>query len=172
MNTTEVKAVKKTDDMPDLPEAVLQPNNTYYRFFLASSSDEQDLSPLWCIATTEQENEATMVWQNVLVTTNCGVSFVGNVKVTPTPCPGAKAKSRCRGGGSPGDFTEATSQVVMLPILVNKVRLRVGQQLLVFKKAAVKRAWEATEIKVAQLTKKPKWGAKRPSAGVASRPCC
>ncbi len=64
-----------------LSEAVLPPNNTDYRFFLASSSDEQDLSPLWCIATTEQANEATMVWQNVLVTTSCGVDFAGTVKV-------------------------------------------------------------------------------------------
>ena len=155
-DTTKVKAVKKTDDMPDLPEAVLRPNDTDYRFFLASSSDEQDLSPLWCISTTEQEDEANMVWQKVLVTTNCGVDFVGLVKVPPAPCPGAKAKSRVRGGGSPQDFTEATSQVVMLPILVNKVRLRVGQQLLVFKKAATKRAREAREITIAQLAKKPK----------------
>ena len=93
-----------------------------------------------------------MVWQSVLVTTSCGVDFAGKVKVSPTPLPGAKAKSRCRGGGSPGDFTEATSQVVVVPILVNKVRLRVGQQLLVFKKAAVKRA----RVTIAQLAKKPR----------------
>ncbi len=142
-DTTKVKAVKKIDGMPELPEAVLKPNDTDYRFFLASSSDEQDLSPLWCISTTEQEGEATMVWQNVWVTTSCGVGLVGLVKVTPTPCPGAKAKSSVRGGAIPHDFTEATSQVVMLPILVNKVRLRFDQQLLVFKKAAVKRAREA-----------------------------
>jgi hypothetical protein len=152
-----------------LPEAVLRPNDTDYRFFLSPASDEQDLSPLWCISTTEQENEATMVWQNVLFTTNCGVDFAGLVKVTTTPCPGAKAKSSCRGGANPHDFTEATSQVVMLPILVNKVRLRVGQQLLVFKKAATKRAREAREITIAQLTKKPK-GPKRLGVGVASRP--
>ena len=97
------------------------------------------------------------------------MDLVGKVKVTPTPCPGAKAKSRCRGGGSPKDFTEATSQVVMLPILVNKVRLRAGQQLLVFKKAATKRAREARDIAIAQLAKKPR-GPKRLGAGVASRP--
>jgi hypothetical protein len=106
-DTTGVKAVSKHGFAPEpggadssLVEVSFLPEDPENAYFLTPCTGLENVSPLWCVATTEDEDKANMVWGKYMVQTLMGMDFAGSVM----PQLAAKAAS---GSGSSGQAADS-----------------------------------------------------------------
>ena len=86
------------------------------QYVLQQCVGDTNVSPLWCVHTTDDDREANMVWQKMVVQHLSGVDYVG------TEVPLAKSKLETQEADV---VREAT---VHIPILINSKPLTRGQR--------------------------------------------
>lgn len=186
--TTGVKAA--ADAGTELVEAVLEPALKKTRFFLQPATSPEAVSPFWFVQTTTDERKANMVWAKYLVSGYFGQDFVGHEPLQfaaqgpslPSPEPPAPAKPRglrltakgparvaapAKGGSSTGapdedeDLGPMRELCLTVPVLVNHVDIKAGEELLVFTPAPPKKERPGKPILVTQLSEHAAQAAKK-----------
>jgi hypothetical protein len=155
-DTTGLKVVPREDthaDQDGSVEVVLEPEDPKNRFVLTPAAAAENVSPLWCIATTENEDEANMSWIKCAVSCVIGMDYEG--KPRPQATKGRKKIPR-KSEESTNPEDEATERVVKIPVLINHKALQKGDTLLLYKPRVERRVREVEAITIAKLAKRAK----------------
>ena len=114
------------------------------QYVLQQCVGDTNVSPLWCVHPTDDDREANMVWQKMVVQHLSGVDYVG------TEVPLAKSKLETQEADV---VREAT---VHIPILINSKPLTRGQELIVFKEKPPREKHARKPISATDVTKRAK----------------
>jgi hypothetical protein len=166
MTNQEYEATSR-DDAAALIEVTLEPPCLGHRFFLIGVTGPENMSPVWCVRTTVNDDEATCRWTTVSVQMLLGLDF-DEAEFMPT------LKRRRLSGKTPGNMASAPkSRVkkeqiiedaivetkVIFPVLVNVVDLDDGAELMWYKKEKTeKREKAVTPITMGVLTRQLRLG--------------
>ena len=149
--------------LPDSPaegqdgtvEVTLVPAVPGSRFVLTPATSADNVSPLWCVATTEKEEDANMTWIKCSIGSLLGFDFVGKPRPKLVMQKiNKKRTTKTKEVVNPED--EATEKVVVVPVLINHKPLSKGDELLLYRPRAEKRIREVEAITIAKLAKKAK----------------
>jgi hypothetical protein len=155
--TISVKTTSRAEHDPrvDAHEVRFVPPHATTIFTLQPQTSDTNMSPFWCVATTEDEEAANMVVAKVSITSMFAVDFLPPKR--PKLC---QQKTRQNGKApekaSPEDSAETVSTT--FPILMNSKDLTKGEELLLFKPRGEKRLAPVKEISIADLAKRAKIG--------------
>ncbi len=78
-DSTDVKAVPRDDggfEPCSSLEVTFTPVDANTRFFLAPCTAADNVSPLWCVGSTEDESKANLVWGKCLVQSLTAADFI------------------------------------------------------------------------------------------------
>jgi hypothetical protein len=165
-DSTNVKASPRGDAVFE-PGAALEvtftPVDASTRFYLAPCTAADNVSPLWCVGTTDDQTKANLVWGKCLVQSLTAADFLGPpeprsgpsaaVVAPPVEAPApttARAKAAAKTAAKAAakaaaskkrkadeeeldDDHEAAEAWVNFPILINRIAVAAGDELLVFK---------------------------------------
>lgn len=140
-------------------EVIMQPPVDECRFVLTPATSADNVSPLWCVATTEKEEESNMSWVNCSVGSLLGVDFVG--KPRPKQCLEKSIARRVKGKSAAEAFNpedETVETTVVVPVLLNHKFVKKGAELVLYRPRAEKRMREVEAITIGKLAKKAKQG--------------
>jgi hypothetical protein len=121
-DTMQVKHIPVGEEPGNLPLATITPPAASGQYALAPCVGEDNLSPLWCVSTTDDDRKANMVWQSVEVQHVTGSDFIGFCKPTPVRQPSGRVVK-----------DTAMEMKVSIPVLVNSKTLKDGEELVYFK---------------------------------------
>ncbi len=114
------------------------------QYVLLPCVSDSNVSPLWCVSGTDDDREANMVWQKMVVQHLSGVDFIGPAG----SCGLKKIKTQQR------DVTREA--LVHVPVLVNSKALKSGQELFVFKEKPTKEKQARKPISATDVTRRAK----------------
>jgi hypothetical protein len=114
------------------------------QYVLLPCVSDGNVSPLWCVAGTEDDRAANMVWQKMVVQHLSGVDYIGQaVRLANS----AKNKQQA-------DLTREA--VIHIPVMVNSKPVKSGQELNVFKAKKTVKSKERQPISATDVTKRAK----------------
>lgn len=185
-----LSAKDQAEASPDAVEAVLDPPLRDARFHLQAAMGSEAVSAFWFVQTTTDDRKANMVWAKVLISEYFGQDFIGQAPLRidmaatgmPSPeQPGVPkkpdlrmtAKGPRRVGGTDSaaqssapaeeedDLGPMREVCITVPVLVNKVDIPSGAELLVYRAAPAKKEKQAKAILVTQLAEQAAQAAKK-----------
>jgi hypothetical protein len=153
-DTMNLKVISGTQDVAsDAVELKLKPEDQLRRFLLYPAVAAESVSPLWCIASTADEDRANVSWTKVSVSALFGIDFVG--KPRPAICL-AKGRKKAKAPEVANPEDEAISKTVIIPVLMNHKAVSQGDELLIYKAVTAKRPRETHAITISELAKRAK----------------
>ena len=114
------------------------------QYVLMPCVSDTNVSPLWCVSGTDDDREANMVWQKMVVQHLSGVDYVG-----PT---GSLAQS----AAETQERDKVREAAVHIPVLVNSRALESGQELFVCKAKTAKEKQARKPISATDVAKRAK----------------
>jgi hypothetical protein len=114
------------------------------QFVLMPCMSDSNVSPLWCVSGTDDDREANMVWEKMVVQHLSGVDYIS------AEVPLAKVRSLSEGV----DLTRDAR--INIPVLVNSKAIQSGQELIVFKEKQQKEKQARKPISATDVTKRAK----------------
>jgi hypothetical protein len=144
-DTMNVKHILVGEDPGNAPLATISPLAASGQYALAPCVSDDNLSPLWCVATTDDDRKANMVWQSVEVQHVTGSDFVGLCKPTTLRTP----------TGKPLKDT-AMEMKVSIPILINSRTLEDGEELIYFREKVENKKRDLKPISATSVSKSKK----------------
>jgi hypothetical protein len=112
-DSTNVKAVPRNDlgfEPGSSIEATFTPVDATTRFFLAPCTAADNISPLWCVGTTEDESKANLVWGKCLVQSLTAADFIGPPMPRMVSAPAATASVSASAAAAPVSAPKATAK--------------------------------------------------------------
>jgi hypothetical protein len=143
-DTLNVKHVPVGESVVGSVLASIQTAAATGQYVLMPCVSDSNVSPLWCVAGTDDDREANMVWQKMAVQHLSGVDYVGaGVSL---------ARSLIR--TTERDLTRDAQ--INIPVLVNSKALTSGEELLVFKDKPQREKQPRKPISATDVTKRAK----------------
>jgi hypothetical protein len=155
-DTMNLKVCPRDQDVAsDAVELNFKPHDELHRFLLLPAVAVESVSPLWCIASTADEDRANMSWTKVSVSALFGIDFLG--KPRPTIClEKGRKKQKTKGPDVVSPEDEAPTKTVIIPVLINHKAVTKGDELLIYKALTAKRPRQASAITIIELAKRAK----------------
>ena len=120
-----------------------------HTFWITGTATAENVSAFWVVATTAEESKANMALAKYTVSSLVGMDYFGEVPLVPKQAARVGRKAPAK---KPDD--EASAMTIHIPILVNTKALAVGDELLWYKQATVKRERAPEPITVSKLARK------------------
>lgn len=130
-------------------EVTLEPKCEGYRFFLVGVTGAENMAPVWCVRTTQTQEEATCIWTDVRIQMLIGLDFV-ETEYQPV----LKKRRLVTKATAKKPVEDTVLDVsVTIPVLINTVPIQCGGELLLFKAKALPRPRALQPITLQALTK-------------------
>jgi hypothetical protein len=139
-------------------EVTFQPPDAETTYWLTSATASDNVSPLFCVATTTDPEEANMEWRKYVVQQVAGLDFVG--RPAPAGPPAKRLRLGTKTEAKEGE-EEADNTYVSIPVLINTKALDEGEELRFYKASVEKKEKGPTKISITDLSKR---AARRPEA--------
>ena len=117
--------------------------------FLVGVTGAENMAPVWCVRTTQTQEEATCIWTDVRIQMLIGLDFV-----EPEYQPVLKKRRLVTNGMAKKPVEDAVLDLsVTIPVLINNVPIQCGGELLLFKAKGLPRPRAFQPITLQALTK-------------------
>ena len=118
-------------------------------FFLVGVTGAENMAPVWCVRTTQTQEEATCIWTDVRIQMLIGLDFV-ETEYQPV----LKKRRLVTKATAKKPVEDTVLDVsVTIPVLINTVPIQCGGELLLFKAKALPRPRALQPITLQALTK-------------------
>ena len=118
---------------------------------------EQNVAPLWFVATTEDPAKANVAWVDARMNGLCGVDFLGDVSPDFLKTRNVKKAKKMSPEEAAAVDEDVVTKEVIIPVLVNFRPIEVGTELVVHRKRkSEKKKKDPEAITVTSLAKRSK----------------
>ena len=127
-------------------------------YYLMPCTAEQNVAPLWFVATTEDPAKANVAWVEARMNGLCGVDFLGDVSADFLKTRNVKKAKKMSPEEAAAVDEDVVTQEVVIPVLVNFRPIEVGTELVVHRKrkSEKKKKKDPEAITVTSLAKRSK----------------